>query len=108
MIGIMLGDGHLNKADSRIEVALNGIDDWEYVEYTNNLMETLFNKSPRLNWLKDRKSAKGTEKGIVLLISSVELVNELKTFGLIPGNKCENQVGVPEWIKKKNNLYLIV
>lgn len=99
MIGIMLGDGHLNKADGRIEVALNGVDDWEYVEYVNEIMKDLFQKPSRLDWLRDRKSAKGNEKGVVLLISSVELVEKLESLGLIPGNKCKNQVGVPEWIK---------
>lgn len=106
MISIILGDGHisLNYIKSRYscEIALNS-DEIEYVNYVRNLLRTIFNVNPSLN-------KRDSDNTTLIRVFKKEIIEFLIKLGLIPGNKVENQVGIPKWIKnllfsKKLNQY---
>lgn len=92
-IGIMLGDGSIydGKRVKRIEIVLNKTDDYHYAKnFILPLFKRLFNKELRIRnfvW-----------NAIGLYINSKQVVDDLKKFGLIPGNKIKHQVGIPFWV----------
>ena len=98
--GIILGDGYItvDKVHNSyvLGVALNWIDERRYVDYVKTFFERFFNLSVNI-----QRRKKG--KGVSLLIYSVALVEFLLDKGLKAGNKVEQQVGVPEFIKKGLN-----
>ena len=104
MVGILLGDGSLNEKIYRIQVSLNGIKEYNYVNYIKNFMKCLFKLEPKEVWERDKKDAIGNEKGMFLYINSKNVFLELILKGLKSGNKVKNQVSVPSWIKKKSSL----
>ncbi len=105
MVGIALGDGSLEYYDlnhpipkgkhkgNSLTISLNRIDEPEYVEYVADFMELLFKK-------KSSRYLAKKGKGIRLVLFGRALVEELMSHGLIPGNKVENQVSVPVWIRQ--------
>jgi len=93
-IGIMLGDGHVDKF--QISITLNSIADANYIHFVINLCKGLFKHIPRV--LKRKK-----ENAKVIYYYGVNLVKYLVSLGLIPGNKVKNQVGVPSWISDNFN-----
>jgi len=98
MIGIILGDGSLyeptlTNSHYTLKIALNKIDEDEYVKYVIALIRKLFGVKPKLDTYK-----KG--KGITLYINSKSLVEQLKLIGLKTGNKVKNQVSIPDLINK--------
>jgi len=97
--GIMLGDGHLDKDGSKISIALNAIDEERYTIYVKKeILERLFNKHSF--YREDLVSEKGN-KAIRYSLSSKNVHYASVSLGLIPGNKVENQVDVPNWIFEK-------
>jgi sulfopyruvate decarboxylase TPP-binding subunit len=103
MIGILLGDGSLNKRIYRIQVSLNGVKEFNYVK---DLMKILFRLESKEVWERDKKDAIGIEEGMFLYINSKAIFLELISKGLKLGNKVKNQVCVPSWIKK--NFFFII
>lgn len=96
LIGIVLGDGHIHEPKKTsntiqyfLEISLNG----EETEIKTNIQDILY----RLSGLKPRLNQK-EGKAQALFVSSKKLVENLKRLGLTPGNKTENQVGIPDWI----------
>ncbi|MFW9968681.1 MAG: LAGLIDADG family homing endonuclease [Candidatus Odinarchaeota archaeon] len=104
-IGIMLGDGHLNKKIYRLQISFNGFNEKQYLHYVKNKINAMFNIDPKERWERNQKNAIGNEKGMFLYIDNKNFFNELISHGLKPGNKVKNQVGVPDWIKKEK-LYM--
>lgn len=103
MVGIILGDGGLYITPFKqyeLEIALNGVDEYPYVQYVEVLMEKMFTIKPRRKWAKDAEGATGDEKGIELIITNKSVVENLILKGLKTGNKVKNQVSVPSWIRK--------
>ena len=102
MITIVLGDGHLHKRGEKsynsyeVRVSLNRIDEQKYVKYVKSLMEDIFNKKPKIH---PRKNSKGVD----LKIYDKAIVEWLISLGIKSGNKVENQIFVPKWIKKSKN-----
>lgn len=88
-IGIMLGDGHVDRL--QISITLNSIADANYVHFVTKLCKNLFKRTPRV--LKRKK-----ENAKVIYYYGTNLVKNLVDLGLIPGNKVKNQVRVPSWI----------
>ena len=92
-VGIMLGDGSIydGKTVKRIEIVLNKDDDYNYAKnIILPLFKGIFNKELKIRnfeW-----------NAIGLFINSKQVVEDLKKFGLIPGNKIKHQVGIPLWI----------
>ncbi len=102
MLGIILGDGRLRWDPTgrhyQLDVILNWVEEKDYVLYVNDLMMRLFQYKPKLSRQINEDGSIG--KGIYLTIYSKKLVYELISLGLIPGNKVENQIKVPKWIKE--------
>jgi intein/homing endonuclease len=102
MLGIILGDGRLRWDPTgrhyQLDVILNWVEEKDYVLYVNDLMMRLFQYKPKLSRQINEDGSIG--KGIYLTIYSKKLVYELISLGLIPGNKVENQIIVPKWIKE--------
>jgi len=114
-ISIMLGDGHLDKDGSSTTIALNIIDDPDYVKYVKHeIIDKLFKKkSIFVEYFNHKLSPKS-----VVLISKrksihyaiYELGKSIQKKGLIPGNKVKNGADVPDWVyfdKSKNKNFLI-
>ncbi len=99
MVGIILGDGYLfylnNKYGLIISLSKN---EQNYITYVTNLMEKNFSKLFIEG--KTVSTYDNTGNGIKLTMYGKEIVKELISHGLIPGNKVKHQISVPSWIKK--------
>lgn len=84
-VGIMLGDGHLNK--NQVIVTL-GNKEKEYVKYVAKLIKKVFFVRPKVIDVKGYS---------VIYFGSVDVVRWLLSMGLV-FNKVKSQVGVPHWI----------
>lgn len=89
-VGIMLGDGHINK--NQITVTL-GNKESQYVNYVANLIKSIFGITPKIIRLK--------QKYYVVYFGSVDAVRWFLSMGLA-FNKVKQQVGVPNWIFNKD------
>jgi intein/homing endonuclease len=104
LFGIILGDGHLQEYQDESEERYKGS---YFVEITLNESEKeLINRTKSL--LKDITKIEPKEydkngKAIRIVVHSKEIVEKFKNLGLESGNKKENQVNVPRWIKKDEN-----
>ena len=89
--GIMMGDGGMTK--SQMMVTLNKDDDKLYVSHVISLMKKLFEIEPSVH-----------DVGSVtrISISRVELVKFCHSLGLKIGHKINQNLDVPDWIKKSN------
>jgi len=90
--GIMLGDGYFYKRGVRIAFDKRCVG---YINYVNNLFEKLTGVMLKLLTIKTTNQA-------YLYFYGTKFAQELSTFGLITGNKIENNVGIPSWIKENN------
>lgn len=91
-IGIMIGDGGIS--ERQVKVTLNNKDDAEYMEYVANLMQSLF----KTNVSKiPHKDATATN----ITISRTSLVDFCIKIGLKRGNKLEQGLDIPRWIRRK-------
>jgi len=108
MIGIILGDGRLRwdpvNRHYQLDIILNYIDERDYVFYVKNYLNSLFKMEPKISRQINEDGTEG--KGIYLTIYNKNLVEDLISLGLMPGNKVENQVCVPKWIKS-NKAFVI-
>ena len=92
-IGYVLGDGHLEYSEKKtysIEIVIHQ-DEVELRERIISLTKELFNYEARIR----EKNC----KAVSINIYGKKAVEKLEDKGLQPGNKTENQVGVPKWIK---------
>lgn len=87
--GILFGDGSLTPWQCM--VSLNGTRDLEYADYVRSLIFDLFQLHARTVHRKGRNC-------IVLVLSSVTLVEYLTGLGAVVGNKIRNISEVPSWI----------
>lgn len=92
-IGILFGDGHLS--DYQILVTTNSETDIKHAFYIKKLIRNLFDLDASIKFKKK-------EKAINITISSVNLVKWIAAKGMPKGNKLNNGLFVPEWIKKNN------
>lgn len=90
--GILFGDGHLS--NYQVSVTTSSQTDKEHAEYTQKLIEDLFSIKP---YLKVRKN----KNVINVVASSKNLVKFLNKNGMPIGNKIENNLTAPDWIKNK-------
>ena len=95
-LGIMFGDGHLS--NYQIEVTTNSSTDKNHAFYVKRLTEKLFG-------MKCTISVKSEEKTIIIKTSSKNLVNFIHKLGMPIGNKIQNNLKIPLWIKQ-NTAYL--
>lgn len=88
-IGICIGDGSLTKYQQTI--ALNSIDDREYINHVCALGHELFGITPKVNLRKSKYCA-------TITFSSRTMVEFLCDKGLPVGDKIRAGVRVPRWI----------
>jgi hypothetical protein len=91
-IGIMLGDGNLNRYNYQIRVCGHNINSRQYffnyiMPLANKLFDIKFNVYERPRYHQ-----------IYLVKSNKNLFYTLIKFGLVPGNKKLNNVTIPKWI----------
>lgn len=88
LIGIILGDGNINKY--QLKISLNAKTDVKYADFIYDLCYKLFKL----------KAAKRVRKKntLDLVLSSVNLTNYLVTLGLKIGDKIRQSVNIPNWI----------
>lgn len=103
-IGIMLGDGHLRKnsgqrkktsSQNYLCITLHE-EEKKLAKRTERLCQKITDKEPKKYNLKGSRA-------VQIKIHSKEVVEELVDLGLQLGDKVENQVGVPAWIKSNEN-----
>jgi len=103
--GIILGDGHLSEIKKGnkvrvycIRITGNSKTDKEYMySYIPNLFEEVFKEKGSV--LKSKSI-----NGCYFTIYGKNIVEFIKSKGINPGNKIENNQGIPDWIKKDLNL----
>jgi transcriptional regulator with XRE-family HTH domain len=91
-IGIILGDGGINK--NQITITLNSVDDKEYSQFVESLVKNLFHIP-----IGTYQSLHALAKRLV--ISRTALVDYLTSdlVGLEKGNKVKQQVDIPQWVR---------
>lgn len=89
-VGILLGDGGITS--SQITISLH-IKEVAYKNFICTLIKKLFHTDPKVYERPDYSVT-------IITISSVELVSFCMSLGLVTGNKVQQQVDVPDWIKK--------
>ena len=94
LIGIILGDGHLTENFQHCLCLTFCEDEQQLINRTKNLCQSTIEMTPKEYSLKDSRA-------IQLKLHSKELVKRLTELGLQTGDKVENQVAVPSWIKDK-------
>jgi len=103
IIGVILGDGHLEKSFRSGHYAVKicgGEDDLEYLaSFVAPLFLRVFGKQ-----LKNFRFKKA--KGVMFYIHDKNVVFTLEHHGLKPGNKKDNDACVPPWVFE-NEAYLI-
>jgi len=96
MFTIILGDGSIPKNEHSFKVTLNRSEEKQYTKYVNELMQKLFKQKPHIYEHKDADAVRMTVNGR-------KNVRGLINKGLKSGDKKENQVDVPKWIKKNQD-----
>lgn len=96
LIGIILGDGHIDKY--QISITLDLTSDLEYAPYVSNLFYGLFG-------IEAPYTYRNSTNTINIVASSKLLIDYFKKLGLSSGNKIIKNVGIPRWIK--DNKYFL-
>ena len=91
MIGILLGDGHIDK-NGQFTVTLNSIADKQYSEYVVSLIHSLFGDKPSLTKNKHCNA-------VTICLTGKNVIDFLVNSGMRIGDKVKQQVDVPNWIK---------
>lgn len=89
-VGIMLGDGGVNKYQT--SVTLSGKEQ-SYIQYVSKMVKKLFGVNPKVYILKDAKAVK-------VVVNRKQLVAFCQDIGLVQGNKVRQQASVPDWVKE--------
>jgi len=102
---IMCGDGHLSENSQTVMIALNPVDEEYYTDYTISMICYIFNLKPDELYYHEIEGQNTLQ--IILRRKSIHfsIVEKGKRIrdnknGLIPGNKVDHQVGVPDFILK--------
>lgn len=90
LIGIILGDGGINNS-WQLVISLNATADIEYANHVKDLLTRLFGIDVAV-----RSRPKNT---IVLVCSSMNLLDFLISKGAVRGNKILQEITIPNWIK---------
>lgn len=100
LAGIILGDGNIwiikKKTGGNVyalNITISYNLNFDYINYVKSLMHSIFGDN-------FHSYDKPKQKIIELRIYSNKLLEELSKIGMHAGNKVENQVSVPNWIKK--------
>lgn len=92
-VGIVMGDGGISRR--QVTVTLHSKDDIDYIAYVVEIARDLFKVEPSVH---KRQNVFAKE----IVISRTELVDFCtKKLGLKIGNKVQQQIDIPAWIKNK-------
>jgi intein/homing endonuclease len=91
LMGIIFGDGGINN-DWQLVITLNSIADLEYSKYVRRLLEKLFGIDVAVRKRPGRNA-------LVLVCSSMNLIDYLVSKGAVRGNKIRQEIDTPNWIK---------
>ncbi|MBU2104536.1 MAG: hypothetical protein KKF67_02050, partial [Nanoarchaeota archaeon] len=89
-MGIMLGDGNLWKNRIRIAFDKRNV---KYINYVFNLFEEIFGLKPKKEIIEKTNQA-------YIYCTNLFAVEKLLKFGFQRGNKIDNKIRIPEWIKE--------
>ena len=95
LIGIIFGDGGVNN-DWQLVISLNSISDEKYSRYVINLIKKLSNI---VVFIKRRPN----QNTLILICSSMNLLDFLMSKGIVKGNKIKQKIDQPKWIAKNSN-----
>lgn len=90
-LGIMYGDGHVDKYQATMTT--NAETDIEHAKYVRNLMRKLFGVEPAFTYRKNSKAC-------TITLNSRRVCDFLQQEGLPRGNKITLGLNVPKWISK--------
>src|SRR3989338_8009129 len=93
LIGIMLGDGGMT--NTQVKVSFNELDA-AYADHVRRLITSVLGVSPA-------QVVDAHDHAFDLVVSRVEAVEVLESFGLRRGNKVQHQVDVPLWVWKRRD-----
>jgi intein/homing endonuclease len=89
-VGIMLGDGGVNKYHTTITLSNK---EKQYVFFVSKIINKLFNIKPKIYKLKYANA-------VDIVVNRKQLVDFCQKIGLVKGNKVKQQIDIPEWIKE--------
>ncbi len=93
LMGIIFGDGGINNP-WQLVISLNSIKDIVYSNYIINLLTKLFN-------IQTASRKRPNQNTLVLVCSSISLVDFLISKGAVRGNKIAQKINIPFWITQK-------
>jgi hypothetical protein len=94
LVGIILGDGSLDKSQLRI---FGNVEEIEYyTKFIQQLIYSIFKVKTKISYRKETKA-------IVINVSSVLITDYLVSLELKRGNKIKNKVKIPKWILDNKN-----
>lgn len=88
-IGILLGDGHVDK--EQWTITLNSNVDRKYADFVVKRIENLFKFKPSVYKRKNMNV-------LIICGSGIRSIEYFHSLGLKTGNKVKQQIGVPSWI----------
>ncbi len=91
-VGIIAGDGHL--ARYQVLMVTNSETDGDHAKFVAELGEELFS-------VKASVRSRSGEKSTLVLFSSKQMVEHLRTLGVPKGKKIDNGLCIPEWVHAK-------
>lgn len=92
LLGVVFGDGGINN-EWQLVISLNSEKDAEYANHIVNLIKQLFD----INVAVRKRPNQNT---LVLVVSSMNLVDFLVGKGAVRGNKIKQEIDIPTWIAK--------
>lgn len=90
LLGIIFGDGGINN-DWQLVISLNSIKDIEFSCYVSELLKELFS-------IEVAKRKRPNQNTLVLVASSMNLLDFLISKGAVKGNKIAQNINIPSWI----------
>ncbi|KKR78236.1 MAG: hypothetical protein UU24_C0040G0007, partial [Candidatus Nomurabacteria bacterium GW2011_GWA2_40_9] len=84
-VGIMLGDGGVNKYHTSVTLSSK---EKLYILYVSKMIKSLFGVTPKIYELKDAKAVR-------IVVNRKQLVDFCQDIGLVVGDKVRQQVAVP-------------
>lgn len=91
LVGILFGDGGIGN-QWQVIISLNSVSDLEYSYYITVLFEKLFH-------IKSSIRKRPNQNTLVLVYSSMNLLDFLFSKGVVKGNKVLQEFDIPSWIK---------
>ncbi|MSU45180.1 MAG: hypothetical protein EXS47_00920 [Candidatus Zambryskibacteria bacterium] len=89
-VGIMLGDGGINKYHTSITLSS---EEKQYISFVSKKIKELFGVTPKIYKLSYAKAVK-------IVVNRKQLIDFCQTIGLARGNKIKQQVDIPRWVKE--------